>query len=575
MTTTDSYDVAIVGGGPAGTTCGTLLKKYRPELRVAILEKEKFPREHVGESQLPACGFYLREMGCWEKVEAADFPIKVGATYRWGKSDKLWDFEFLPLHQVPEGPRPHAFEGPRSLTAFQVERAIYDEILLRHAEEMGCEVFEETKVQEVHKQGDAITGLTLHDGRRVEARHYVDATGHVGLIRRAMDVKVEVPTKLKNVAMWDYWENAEWAVEIGVGGTRVQVLSVDNGWVWFIPLGPTRTSIGFICPAEVYKKSGKTKEELYAEALKKEPRVQALIRNATSEGEVRATKDWSFVAERIFGDNWYVIGEAAGFADPILAGGLTLAHDCARQLAYSILAIERGEHDREWLLRCFQDNQTNRVRQYIRFADFWYASNGQFTDLQDITKDIAKGAGLKLTPQAAFRWLSLGGFNLAESGRPGLGGLDLGAVKEVTGIFTDTAKVSWEINKYNTYTLDLQGAVEDEFPILHEGAIERRRCWRRDGHTLPYGGVHGFVIECVKQFSNIQDIVRFLQECIRKGARFSIHDALATIETMVVDGWLLGKMMKNQPSMRYEPPRGTDDWGFHDNRDEIPGLEVR
>lgn len=569
---TESYDVAIVGGGPAGTTCGTLLKKYRPELEVAIFEKEKFPREHVGESQLPACGFYLREMGCWEKVEAADFPIKVGATYRWGNSDKLWDFEFLPLHQLPEAPRPHGFDGPRSLTAFQVDRAVYDDILLRHAAETGCDVFEETRVREVETEGDAIRGLVLDGDRRVEARHYVDATGHVGLLRRAMGVATEVPTSLQNVAMWDYWENAEWATEIGVGGTRVQVLSIGTGWVWFIPLGPTRTSIGFICPAEYYKSCGKTKEQLYEEALAQEPRVMALTRNATREGEVRATKDWSFVSERLYGDNWYVIGEAAGFADPILAGGLTLAHDCARHLAYSLIAMERGDHERSWLLECFERNQTSRVRQYIRFADFWYAANGQFTDLQDVSKKIAKDAGLRLTPQAAFRWLSLGGFNLAESGRPGLGGLDLGAVKEVTSIFTDDSKVAWELNKYNTFRLDLQGAKEDHFPVMHEGTIEKRRCWRRGDKSLPYAGVHGYVIGCLEKFDNIKDIVQFLQQCIQQGARFSIHDGLATIETMLLDGWVIGTMVKNRPAMRYEPPRGTDDWGFHDNRDEIPGL---
>ena len=83
---TKHFDVVIVGGGPAGSTCGTLLKKYAPELKVAIVEKESFPREHVGESQLPAIGTVLTEMGVWDKVEAANFIIKLGATYTWGKT---------------------------------------------------------------------------------------------------------------------------------------------------------------------------------------------------------------------------------------------------------------------------------------------------------------------------------------------------------------------------------------------------------------------------------------------------------------------------------------------------------
>src|SRR4051812_18370653 len=82
-------DVAIIGGGPAGSTAATLLKKYNPSLRVSIFERETFPRDHIGESLLPPISAILDEMGCWDKIEAADFPIKLGATYRWGKKPEL------------------------------------------------------------------------------------------------------------------------------------------------------------------------------------------------------------------------------------------------------------------------------------------------------------------------------------------------------------------------------------------------------------------------------------------------------------------------------------------------------
>ena len=252
---------------------------------------------------------------------------------------------------------------------------------------------------------------------------------------------------------------------------------------------------------------------------------------------------------------------------------MTLAHDSARHLAYVILELERGEHDRDWLLEYFQETQKGRVNQYIRFADFWYASNGQFTDLQEITKEIAKEAGMKLTPQAAFRWLSLGGFNLAEIGRPGVGGLDLGAIKEVTSIFTDNSKVTWEVNKYNTFKLDLDGAEQGTFPVLVDGRIERQLCWRRDAKTLPYGGVHSHVVDVLKQCSNIQDIITGLRQRVSIIGGFHIHDAISTLETMLIDGWVLGSLNKKKPRIRYDPPRGTDDHGIHSNRDKIPGLK--
>lgn len=110
---------------------------------------------------------------------------------------------------------------------------MYDKILLDHAAELGCDVREATKVASVDRNGDRVLGLTLADGTHVEAKYYIDASGGVGFLRRAMDIEVEEPTLLKNVAFWDYFENTEWAVSIGVGGTRVQVLSLPYGWMWF------------------------------------------------------------------------------------------------------------------------------------------------------------------------------------------------------------------------------------------------------------------------------------------------------------------------------------------------------
>lgn len=214
----ERFDIAIIGGGPAGSTCASLLRKYNPSLRVGVFEKEKFPREHVGESQLPLIGTILQEMGCWDKVEAAEFPIKLGATFRWGSSPALWDFEFIPFRDFRDEPRPAKFVGQRLWTAFQVERAVYDKILLDHAAELGAEVHQECAVRTVHRDEsdpDRVRCLEMTDGRTVEAKYFVDASGHAGVLRRAMEVPVSYPGNIKNVAFWDYWDNAEWAVTIG------------------------------------------------------------------------------------------------------------------------------------------------------------------------------------------------------------------------------------------------------------------------------------------------------------------------------------------------------------------------
>src|SRR5437763_369759 len=113
------YDIAIIGGGPTGSTLATYLKQHKPDLKVVVLEREIFPRDHVGESQLPVVSLILNEMGVWDKVEAAGFPIKIGATYKWGRTKELWDFEFIPPDEFKDQERPAKFEGQRTATAFQ------------------------------------------------------------------------------------------------------------------------------------------------------------------------------------------------------------------------------------------------------------------------------------------------------------------------------------------------------------------------------------------------------------------------------------------------------------------------
>ena len=574
-----SYDVAIIGGGPSGSTVGSILKKYNRDLRVGIFEKEKFPREHVGESLLPAISPILDEIGAWDKVEAANFPIKVGATYRWGQNHQLWDFEFLPLGMFKEEPRPAKFEGQRKITAFQVERSRYDDILLRHAEELGCEVHEETMVRGIDREGDRVTALRLGDGRRVTARYFIDGSGYNGTLRRGLGIGRTIPTHLMNVAIWDYWENADWAVEIGVGGTRIQILSVGCGWIWFIPIGPTRTSLGFVCPVEYYKTCGKTPAELYEWAVNEEPRVRALTKNGRPEGNVRTTSDWSYISDRLAGENWFLVGESAGFADPILSGGVTLAHTSAREAAYSILEFDRGELDHAWLRSNYEDRQKKRVMQYIRFAEFWYLANGCFTDLEDHCAKLAQESGLKFTPREAFRWLSFGGLAHEDFLFPGVGGFDLLAVKEVTKMFTkedggdDAAQ--WEINRYNVFRLNLADAKKGHMPVYHAGRITRTEAYFRGGHLLPVAGLYGLMIGILKDAPDITTIANRLNEFVRRGGRIGeitgthlVVQAAATLEAMLLEGWVIGKLDPRRPRMSYAP-RASGASNFHPNYDNV------
>lgn len=561
-----NFDVAIIGGGPAGSTLGTLIKKYAPDASVVILEREQFPREHVGESQLPLIGSVLDEMGVWEKVEAANFPIKIGATYRWGQTDDLWDFEFLPGKDFVGSERPAKYEGERRKTAFQVERSIYDKILLDHARECGCEVRENTGVTQVQHEDGVINGLVTPGGE-VTAKYYVDGSGNSALLRRALGVTVDEPSRLKNVAFWSYWDDAEWAVTLGKGGTRVNVMSLGYGWIWFIPISATRASVGLVMPAEVYKNKKLRPEEIYLEAVQSEALISKLLRQATQQGPVHGTKDWSFVANQMAGPNWYLVGEAAGFADPILAAGLTLTHTGARELAYILVDHLKGGNEPSWLASHYEVTQQKRIRQHIRFADYWYTANGHFSELKEFVSEIAKDAGLELSPNEAFQWLGTGGFINDDWRVARVATFALGATKQLTQFFGG-GEATWELSKYNRFKSDLSGAEIETVPAFHNGQILVKQTLRRGDQVLPLVGVYQRLAEFLQSERTAEEVLGFLASaCPTPGA---YTNGLEVLEAMVVSGWVLGRSLSGHPNFPIATPHQSE--VIHQNKDHLEEM---
>ena len=567
MSNESHVDVAIVGGGPSGSTVGALLKKLRPELSVLILERETFPRDHIGESLLPPVSPILDEMGVWDRVEAANFPIKVGATYRWGKNPELWDFDFLDKEKFVDQPRPARYEGQRLRTAFQVDRARYDQILLDRAAELGCEVRYQTSVRGVARTKDRIDGLELEGGETVTATHYVDASGNAGILRRAMGVPVEEPSTLRNIAIWDYWQNADWAVEIGVGGTRIQIMSLGWGWMWFIPMGPTRTSIGLVVPASYYKETGLRPADLYAKAVAEEPRIAGLLKNATSEGKLESTKDWSHLSGRHTGANWYLVGECAGFADPILSAGVTMALVCARQLAYTIAEIERGEHKPKWLKEQFEIGQKERILTHIRFGDYWYTANSQFTELRAFTAELARDAGLDLTPEKAWAWISQGGF-INQDLRIGVGGFDIQGTLKMGKFLSDLDDVDLNIERNNVLKLDLKGATWTETAVYHEGRVHKETCYVRGERRLPVYSQVGLLIDLLQQESRYPAIMERLKAMARQDPFIAqvVPIAAETLEAMISDGWIKASYDPRLPLIK----RNRESRTIRPNTDPVP-----
>ncbi len=528
-----------------------LLKKYCPELQVSIFEREAFPRDHIGESQLPVIMGILNEMGVWDKVEAAGFPVKLGGTYRWGATDELWHLNFIPPESFVPSERPARLEGQRSLTAFQVDRSIFDKILLDHAAEMGCQIFQQSSVKQVETIKDSISALKIvpNEGKAYEvtAKFYVDASGDAGVLRKALNVGTEMPTGLRNIAFWDYWQDADWAETLGGAATRIQVMSLGWGWLWFIPITPHRTSIGLVLPADYYKKTGKKPEELYLEAVKSDPLIAELTKHATRENRFEATKDWNFVADRLAGENWFLVGDTCGFADPILSAGMTLAHTSARKAAYSILELHQYNPPAEWIKNQYSEAHRAQIKRHMRFAEFWYAGNGCFTDLKAFCSEIAQTAGLNLGPDQAFRWLGTGGF--AEDYTPGFPGAATFPMSGVRKMASSIAggEIQSVLADCHEVRLNMEGTRTEPYAVYDSGRVFSIPCLIRGEARLPIAGLFEIVLRNLPATTDPDQLMKLcLAEAKRdwefqEGSSFNRDQFVETLEALIIDGWVVAK----------------------------------
>jgi flavin-dependent dehydrogenase len=500
----------------------------------------------------------LAEMEVWDKVEAANFPIKLGGTYRWGATDELWSLNFVPPEEYRPTSRPAPLDSQRSELSFQVDRSKYDKILLDHARECGCDVFEGVSVRSVTHTSDYVTGLELEGpdievGSTLKARYYVDATGENAVLRRSLGIETEIPTTLRNIAFWDYWEGADWAETAGTTATRIQVMSLGWGWLWFIPISQDRTSIGLVLPSGYYKASGKKPEQLYHEAVRADPLISQLTRNAKCEGRFTATKDWNFLTSRLAGTNWFLAGDSCGFADPILSAGMTLAHTSGRKVACSILELFRKQQDPAWIRQQYSDGHRAQISHHMRFAEFWYAGNGRFTDLKAYCSEIAESAGLKLDPDEAFRWLGTGGFALDNPGFAQAASFPLAGVKQMTK-FILGEQARWSSLEFNSFRSNLNGVKQKSTAFYDSGRIVAIPTYERGGKSLPLCGLFPVILQLLEHTSDGLEVMRLaLNNALRMEILQHPSQSMAigaALEALVSDGWVIGTLDPNKPNLR-------------------------
>ena len=358
----ESCDIVVIGGGPGGSTCATLLADQG--YRVTLLERARFPREHVGESLLPASIPVLEQIGVMPAIEAAGFVVKHGATLVWGKDPDPWSWYFAD----DPGQRP---------TSFQVVRSEFDHILLKNAAEHGVDVREEHQVLDVVLEGQRVTGVTyLHAGKsgEINCRFLVDASGQAAILSRKLDLH-QWDDYFKNLAVYGYYQDAKHLDPPNNGNIFIE--SYEHGWLWKIPLHTGVTSVGAVVDKEIGQQGLR---ELGARGfleaqIAEAPNTRELLAGATMVDEPDVERDWSYTSKQFAGDGYVLVGDAACFVDPLFSSGVHLALGSATLAANYVKSALEQPKARDQAAQLYESLYRKQYDYFHLTAQLFYGTN--------------------------------------------------------------------------------------------------------------------------------------------------------------------------------------------------------
>jgi FADH2-dependent halogenase len=352
------FDVAIIGGGPAGSTAATLLAKDGRS--VVVLEREKFPRFHIGESLLPFSMTALERLGVMEKIQAAGFVVKHGAEI--ASTDGARDTRFY---------FKNGFQSQRA-TAFQVPRAEFDKLLLDHAAEAGADVREETPVEGIEFHDDHVAlALKPKTGAPevITARYVLDCSGRHAVVGTKFDLKCTYPD-LRKFAVYAHYEGVE--TPPGIEGTLTRMVRAEDHWFWMIPLPGGRTSVGVVLDTAEFRKFDAPPQDVLHQLVTASPVMAERMRRAARVSKVYASGDYSYRNRRLHGARWLLAGDAAGFIDPIFSSGVFLAILGGEQAAAALATALDCPGRSRAAFRDYSRRLTKVMNLYLRFVKGWY-----------------------------------------------------------------------------------------------------------------------------------------------------------------------------------------------------------
>ncbi|MEO8683141.1 MAG: NAD(P)/FAD-dependent oxidoreductase, partial [Vicinamibacterales bacterium] len=369
MPSKSSYDVVIIGGGPAGSTAATLLAQAGRS--ACVFEREAFPRFHIGESLIPETYWVLKRLNMLPKMQRSPFVKKysvqfVNANGKLSAPFYFWDN------------KPHECSQ-----TWQVVRSEFDQMMLDNAREHGAEAYDQTHVTEVLFEGDRVTGVMIKEPngsrRAIAAKVVIDASGQAAVLQNRFNTRLWDPV-LNKGAVWTYWQGAYRDTGRDEGATMVLQTADRQGWFWYIPLHNDIVSVGVVAPFDYLFKGRAGHQQTYEEEVARCGAVRDRVAKATRVTGFFATRDYSYRSTAVAGNGWVLVGDAFQFLDPLYSSGVLLALKSGELAADAIIdGLKMGDTSAAQLGR-WGDTFNEGVDRMRRLVCEYYAgfSFGQF-----------------------------------------------------------------------------------------------------------------------------------------------------------------------------------------------------
>jgi flavin-dependent dehydrogenase len=339
------YDALVIGAGPAGSSASAILAEHG--LRVLVIEREKFPRYHIGESLLPFTFHPLKRLGLLDKMKQSAFVKKYSVQFvsASGKASQPFYFSARYEEQVAQ--------------TWQVLRSEFDQMLMENARAKGAEILEETTVEEFIREDNAFTGARCRSksGETFEVRApmTLDCSGREAFGPTRLNWRIREP-KLNKVAVWTYYQGAMRDEGIDAGATTVAYVP-EKGWFWYIPQHRDMVSVGVVAEGKYLTRDGvREPKEIFNREIERNAWIQQHLAPGKQVGPHYLTSEFSFRSKYCADNGLLMAGDAFGFLDPVFSSGVMLA------LKSGVLAADavKAAHDA-------QDFSAGRFLAYGRF----------------------------------------------------------------------------------------------------------------------------------------------------------------------------------------------------------------